>query len=139
MRRFIAYQQLPPEAAAIREQVFIEEQGFAEEFDETDRRATHLLLYQDGTAQAVCRYFPAEQPGVYIFGRLAVLPQFRGRGLGAALLSEAEQRLRAMGARQLRLAAQLRAQGFYRKQGYWPDGEVFLDEGCPHIWMSKLL
>lgn len=42
------YNTLPPEAAAIRQAVFVEEQGFQEEFDAIDRHALHLLLFADG-------------------------------------------------------------------------------------------
>ena len=42
------YDALPPEAAAIRQAVFVEEQGFQEEFDAIDRHALHLLLFADG-------------------------------------------------------------------------------------------
>ena len=41
------YDALPPEAAAIRQAVFVEEQGFQEEFDAIDRHALHLLLFAD--------------------------------------------------------------------------------------------
>ena len=46
--RFTAYEQLPQEARALREEVFCGEQGFQEEFDETDRTAHHGLLWDDG-------------------------------------------------------------------------------------------
>ena len=48
------YDALPPEAAAIRQAVFVEEQGFQEEFDAIDRHALHLLLFADGRPVALC-------------------------------------------------------------------------------------
>ena len=42
------YDTLPEEAVRIRREVFMEEQGFAEEFDELDGRAKHLVLYAKG-------------------------------------------------------------------------------------------
>ena len=40
-----------PQAAAIREEVFVEEQGFHNEFDDIDRQAVHLVV-MDGEAPA---------------------------------------------------------------------------------------
>ena len=51
------YQQLPREAYDIRTTVFVEEQGFQEEFDTTDQIATHLVLFENGVPAAVCRVF----------------------------------------------------------------------------------
>lgn len=39
---------LPEEAAYIRSEVFVREQGFAGEFDFTDGIARHLVLYETG-------------------------------------------------------------------------------------------
>ena len=64
-------------ARKIREKVFIEEQGFEVEFDNIDESATHILLTIDGDPAATGRVFPKED-GVYILGRIAVLPQYRG-------------------------------------------------------------
>lgn len=64
--RFTAYEQLPQEARALREEVFCGEQGFQEEFDETDRTAHHGLLWDDGGQPVgVCRFFPGQnqEPG----------------------------------------------------------------------------
>lgn len=51
------YDALPPEAAAIRQAVFVEEQGFQEEFDAIDRHALHLLLFADGRPVGTLRAF----------------------------------------------------------------------------------
>ena len=51
------YDALPPEAADIRQAVFVEEQGFQEEFDAIDRHALHLLLFADGRPVGTLRAF----------------------------------------------------------------------------------
>ena len=51
------YDALPPEAAAIRQAVFVEEQGFQEEFDAIDGHALHLLLFADGRPVGTLRAF----------------------------------------------------------------------------------
>jgi predicted GNAT family N-acyltransferase len=130
---------LPPEGRRIREEVFVIEQGFQEEFDGTDLVATHILLYEDGIPVAVCRIFPHGDSGQYLAGRVAVLKSCRGRGLGAALMKAAEDQVRQMGGRELRLHAQCRIRPFYEAVGYTPYGEIEDDQGCPHIWMKKSL
>ena len=56
------YDALPPEAAAIRQAVFVEEQGFQEEFDAIDRHALHLLLFADGRPVGTLRAFTEDGP-----------------------------------------------------------------------------
>ena len=72
-------------------------------------------------------------------GRVAVLPEFRGKGLGARLMEEAEARARELGAEKICLSAQVQAGGFYRRLGYRADSEPYLDEHCPHVRMEKTL
>ena len=117
---FVLSNPLPPDAARIRQEVFVQEQGFAEEFDSIDRTAWHLVLYRGGQPAAVCRFFPGEEPGSYTVGRLAVRRPFRKMSLGAQVLAEAERRIAALGGKKVVLAAQVRAGGFYLRQGYVP-------------------
>ena len=125
---------LPPEAIAIREEVFMKEQGFQDEFDAIDASATHLVLFDNKTPVGTCRFYTED--GVYLIGRIAVIKSHRGKHLGATLLEAA---IRSDGGTLTRLHAQCRAQTFYEKQGYRAFGEIGLDEGCPHIWMEKRL
>lgn len=133
------YHTLPKEAMYIREEVFMKEQGFENEFDETDQIAVHYVLFDDDTPIACCRYFPDNEPNCYLIGRIAVLKAYRGRQLGARLLADAEVHIKQNGGIKLSLSAQLRVQGFYEKQGYTPMGEVYMDEHCEHIHMEKSL
>ena len=80
------------DARIVRTRVFMEEQGFANEFDSLDEHPAtlHVTLYDAEGALAGCaRTFPdpehPDEPGRWVFGRLAVLPEARGGGLGAAL------------------------------------------------------
>lgn len=142
MVRFETFHSLPQDAADIRKQVFIEEQGFTEEFDDVDAVATHLVLYDDGRPVATCRYFrdgERNERNAYVVGRLAVLKEFRGKSLGAAVLREAERQIKALNAETVLLSAQVQAKGFYEKQGYAATGTLFYEEDCPHIRMCKTL
>ena len=71
------YEKLPEEAHFIRQTVFVEEQGFREEFDTIDNTAVHAVVFADGSPIATGRIFPAEENGAYYLGRLAVLKDFR--------------------------------------------------------------
>ena len=121
------YDALPPEAAAIRQAVFVEEQGFQEEFDAIDRHALHLLLFADGRPVGTLRAFTED-------GGTA-----RQLHLGRRMMDLAEAELRRRGAAGIEVSAQCRVQPFYEKCGFTPVGEVYLDEFCPHIRMVKEL
>ena len=126
------------DARKIREIVFVKEQGFVVEFDDIDESATHILLTIDGDPAATGRVFPKED-GVYILGRIAVLPQYRGRALGKILVGKLEKIAKSQNARTVVLSAQVRVREFYEKMGYVTIGDPYLDEGCPHIMMEKAL
>lgn len=133
------------DARLVRTRVFMEEQGFANEFDEVDDdpATLHVTAY-DGDALAGCaRTFPdpdhPDEPGRWVFGRLAVLPGARKQGFGEALLAETERRAREAGATEMHLHAQCRVTAFYERRGYEAYGPVELDEHVEHIWMRKAL
>ena len=56
-KRIVSYGRLPEEAVRIRKEVFMQEQGFQEEFDEIDGHAFHLVLFCDGDPAAVLRFW----------------------------------------------------------------------------------
>lgn len=130
---------IPDEARKIREEVFIKEQGFEEEFDETDGTARHIVLFDENKAIGTCRVFFSEEKSSYLLGRLAVIKEKRGLGLGALLIEKAEELVKQEGGNLLQLHAQTRAAAFYEKQGYEQYGEIEYEEYCPHIWMKKEL
>ena len=133
---------LPDDARAVRQAVFMEEQGFKTEFDEIDAYARHLVFYDGARPVAVCRYFQTETgkaSGEYHVGRIAVVRDLRGRHIGDAVLAAAEAHMRDEGAKSIVLSAQVRASGFYVQNGYLPEGAEYFDEYCPHINMRKIL
>lgn len=134
-----AYEKLPEEAHFIRQTVFVEEQGFREEFDTIDNTAVHAVGFADGAPIAAGRIFPAEENGAYYLGRLAVLKKFRKGGTGSAMIAFLENEAAKHGASKIILHAQIQAQPFYEKNGYIAEGEPFLDETTPHITMVKKL
>ncbi|MCM1541121.1 MAG: GNAT family N-acetyltransferase [Blautia sp.] len=136
----VIYDRIPDCAREIRRKVFTEEQGFQNEFDETDLTATHIVLYdQNGLPVATCRVFRDDSGDSYILGRLAVLKEYRGQNIGSRMIREAEQYVRTQKGSCLMLHSQCRASEFYRKSGFTEFGEIGDEEGCPHIWMRKSL
>lgn len=131
------YDSLPEDARKIRMEVFVEEQGFEEEFDSTDKIAKHFVLYVEGRAVATCRIF-SEGVGRFHLGRVAVLKSERGKGFGKALMLEAEKYAAdEEGAECFVLSAQLDKKGFYEALGYKTEGDVYLEEDYPHVFMTK--
>lgn len=130
------YDYLPEEARLIRTEIFMDEQGFKNEFDDDDFKCIHAVIFADGTAAAAGRIFPL-QNGVCVIGRIAVRKAFRGKNLGSATVKLLEEKAGELGAEKIALSAQCRVREFYEKLGYSASGEVYSDEFCPHIHMEK--
>lgn len=130
---------LTEEAKKIREEVFVKEQGFQEEFDGIDGNAKHIVLFDGERAVGTCRLFFQNSQRDYHVGRVAVTAEYRGRGLGKVLMDAAEACIRDLGGASITLSGQVRVAPFYEKLGYCRQGEEYLDEGCPHVKMTKSL
>ena len=118
---------------ALRRIVFIEEQGVSEadEVDDLDDQAIHLLATLDGVPVGSARLLPMGKVGKV--GRVCVLAQARGTGLGAALMRAAVDHYRTLpGIETVKLGAQTHALGFYEGLGFQPVGEVYMDAGIEH-------
>jgi len=127
-------------AYTIRRRVFIEEQHVPEEIelDADDALAFHALATLGNDAIGCGRMLDHGDGEVKI-GRMAVMPQFRGTGVGRDILRFLMDRARARGLRKAVLHAQLSAEGFYLKEGFTPLGDVFDEAGIAHRKMEKLL
>lgn len=117
---------------ALREQVFILEQGVPREieWDGRDADALHFLGTLDGKAVACGRLLRDGK-----VGRMAVSPPWRGNGFGRAVLDAIIAEAGTLGLAHLYLHAQAHAGGFYRKAGFEVRGEPFDEAGIPHIAM----
>lgn len=132
------YDNFPDCAKEIRKTVFIDEQGFQDEFDETDNKAAHFVMfYEDKTPVATCRVFWNEVMSAYALGRFAVVKKYRGKKIGSALMKEVEEYVQKNGGKDIVLHAQCQAAGFYKKSGFTEFGNIEEEQGCPHIWMRK--
>jgi predicted GNAT family N-acyltransferase len=127
-------------AWAIRRTVFIEEQRVPEEIemDTDDAHAFHALALLDGQAVGCGRMVAHGDKEVKI-GRMAVLRDLRGRGIGRDILRFLMEQARARGERKAILHAQLTAEGFYLKEGFKPVGDIFDEAGIEHRQMERAL
>ena len=126
----LTFAEARPAIEAIRRQVFIEEQQVPEEleWDGLDEDAVHLLVTTgDGAPVATARLLPNGH-----IGRMAVLTQWRGQGVGTAMLKHLLEIARAQQLSRVFLNAQVSAEGFYAKAGFRSKGEPFMDAGIPH-------
>ena len=122
------------EAMRIRHTVFVEEQGVPAEMehDEHDALSLHALAFDGAAAVGTGRLLPDAH-----IGRMAVLRESRGRGVGSALLTRLCEAARSRGDREVVLAAQLHALAFYRAHGFEAYGAVYQDAGIPHRDMRR--
>ena len=122
-----------------------------EEFDEHDGPGTkYIVLLQDGYPVATCRFFEAGDlpegsayaslPGLVMLGRMVVLGQCRGEGLGERTMREAEAWIRELGYGSIGVDSRVEAVGFYEKLGYHIlDPEVVVSGPFDCIRMAKTL
>lgn len=122
----------------IRNEVFVAEQGFKEEFDANDEISTHIVGFLDSKSVATSRIIQ-NPDGSFLIGRIAVRKDYRKKGLGAEIIEFSEKLIKEMGGKVIYIHAQLQAKGFYQRLGYSPFGEEDEDEGCPHQMMKKIL
>lgn len=119
----------------IRQRVFIDEQQVPEslEWDGLDNTAIHVLgHFAGGPAAGTARLLPTGQ-----IGRLAVLPELRGRGLGRRLLETLLAAADSANMAHVFLHAQLPLVDFYRRYGFEPINTEFMEAGIRHRLMSR--
>lgn len=137
--RTVVYDNVVDEARYIRETVFLQEQGFENEYDEYDNIAKTIVIYDGDKAIATCRLYWDPRVNCHHVGRIAVLKHRRGEGLGAKIVTEAENVIKALGGKEVFISGQVRVAEFYKKLGYTQYGEVYMEENHPHVALKKIL
>ncbi|MEW5249825.1 GNAT family N-acetyltransferase [Microbulbifer sp. 2201CG32-9] len=119
---------------ALRDQVFVREQKVPAhiEWDDQEATAQHFLLHCDGSVVGTGRITTTGK-----IGRMAILREKRGLGLGRQLLESICHHAQTRGLDQVYLHAQCHAEAFYRKCGFEPVGEQFFEAGIAHIKMVR--
>jgi predicted GNAT family N-acyltransferase len=121
----------------VRWKVFVEEQRVPEEleWDDADELSAHVLAVEAGGMPIGTARLLRDGH----IGRMAVLKEWRGRGVGSALMSHLLGLARASGHGEVRLHAQTHAAGFYAKHGFAVKGGEFMEAGIPHVVMVRTL
>lgn len=119
----------------IRSSVFTREQGAdaVSEFDELDDKADFALIYEADNPVATARLVMTDKG--FKIGRIAVLKEYRGRGLGDLVVRAVLDKAFEQGTACVCVDAQNYAVPFYEKIGFKVIGEEILDRGLPHIPM----
>lgn len=131
-----------PLLRAVREEVFMREQGVPAEleWDGLDEICRHVLaLSKHGDAIGCGRITPRIDGAEAHIGRIAVLPEWRGKQVGSAMLETLLEYAYSRHYPQVELNAQTQAIEFYRRFGFTELGEVFMDANMPHISMQLRL
>lgn len=117
----------------VRRRVFVEEQSVpeAEEWDAADPTALHVLaVVGGGDPVGTGRLEPCGK-----IGRVAVLREWRGAGIGARIVCHLVNQATESGVESVYLHAQTAAAGFYRRLGFRAEGPEFDEVGIPHVRM----
>jgi predicted GNAT family N-acyltransferase len=137
--RFAARSEERDAAYEVRRQVFEVEQNVPRPLDRDahDFNADHVVAADEtGRCIGTGRLVRVDTRTAQI-GRMAVLAQYRKQGVGAAMLAALERMAALRGLKELVLASQLPSEPFFKRRGYRREGDVFLDEGVPHVVMRK--
>jgi predicted GNAT family N-acyltransferase len=120
--------------AGIRHRVFVIEQNVPEsiEQDEHDPEALHLLARtKTGDPIGTARMTPEGK-----IGRVAVLREFRGSGVGTSLLKKLFTIARSRHLKKVYLHAQEAVVPYYTRLGFIRHGERFFEADIPHVLMD---
>jgi len=128
---------LGKQASALRQDVFVQEQGIGAHmvWDDADASAFHAVVCNRLGQPIATGRLLEHAPGVARIGRMAVNRGLRGSQLGREVLLALIEAARKRGDREVMLHAQTSAEGFYRRLGFVARGPVFEEAGVQHIEM----
>jgi predicted GNAT family N-acyltransferase len=132
----VTWQQSEQLLRAVRTPVFVHEQSVAPafEWDEIDVDAIHVLACVHQAPIACLRIINYQK-----IGRMAVLKEWRNKGIGNAILKKAIAICKDYGSNQIYLSAQTHAIGFYKQAGFIVISEIYQDVHIPHVDMQLTL
>jgi ElaA protein len=128
------------EILRLRSEVFVVEQNCVFlDMDRKDPYCFHLMGWAGDQLAAYARIVP---PGVSYgepsIGRVVSSPHFRGKRAGRTLMEQAIEQVHTLyGPVPIRIGAQQYLEGFYGSLGFVQEGEMYLEDGIPHIIMLK--
>jgi len=135
--QLMSWHEAQPVAAPIRFAIFVDEQNVPAgiELDDMDEKSLHAVAFDEaGKAIGTGRLLPEGK-----IGRMAVVREWRRRGVGADLLEALLDEARRRGLAEVTLSAQLQAAEFYRAHGFVAEGKVYEEAGILHQAMRRSL
>lgn len=124
----------------LRSEVFVVEQNCVFlDMDNKDQKCYHLLGWMDGQLVASTRLVPAGLSyDEMSIGRVVSSPAVRNKGLGRPLMEASISACYELwGKASIRIGAQQYLSKFYRSLGFEIAGEMYLEDGIPHVEMLK--
>ena len=130
------YEPHTDDICAIRYEVFVDEQNVPKELeiDGLDGEAKHVLTFVDGLPIGTGRILSDGH-----IGRVAVLKNYRGLGIGKSIMKELIKCAQDMSLEKVWLSSQWHAHSFYLDLGFVCVGEVYKEAGIEHIKMFRVL
>ncbi len=139
VKKITTEQQLE-EAFVIRKAVFVEEQHVPlvdefDEYDHVDAECNHILVYHENKPVGTGRLRVVDHEGK--LERICLLENVRSLGLGKVIIEALEDIAKEQHIKKVKLHGQTHAEGFYQKLGYETASDVFMEDGIPHVLMTK--
>ena len=131
------WEQAQPVAGPLRFAIFVGEQNVPSgiELDDQDASCMHAVAYDvDNKAIGTGRLLPDGH-----IGRMAVVKDWRRRGIGAEIMAALMDEARKQGHAQVVISVQLQAAEFYRQLGFVAEGKVYPEAGILHQKMVHKL
>tara|TARA_Y200000002_G_scaffold104545_1_gene85234 strand:+ start:803 stop:1246 length:444 start_codon:yes stop_codon:yes gene_type:complete len=122
----------------LRSEIFVVEQNCTyQDIDDKDQSALHLLLKKNNHLIGYSRIF---RPGDYFkqasIGRVLIKKKERKNKYGSLLMELSIKAIKDIfNEKKIKISAQIYLIGFYKKLGFLPEGEEYLEDGIPHVAM----
>ncbi len=124
----------------LRSEVFVVEQNCVyQDLDNLDQIAHHVLVYEFNKLIGCARIIPAGQAYKEIsIGRVIVAKEQRKKDIGIELMKFCIEHVnKNFGPQTIVLSAQAHLQEFYKKHNFVAYGEIYLEDGIPHVHMIR--
>ncbi|MEE0943860.1 MAG: GNAT family N-acetyltransferase [Clostridia bacterium] len=122
-------------AKSLRQEVFMDEQGFNVDYDEHDDEAWHIVGFDGDLLIGTARVYKLTDT-TYKIGRVAVKKSYRKGYVGDLMMKTLQDKIVTLGGIEAVVSSQLGAKGFYDYEGYEQVGDVYMEEGAEHVLMK---
>lgn len=130
------YKELSPFALAVRDTVFVKEQGLEDEFDDIDAIATHFVVFDGIKPVGTCRLVWDDEIQSYILGRFSVIKEYRKLEVGKDMLDAVVEYAKEEKAKVVSLEATADSKAFFEKYGFMVRNTAENNSDAT-IWMER--